>query len=255
MTAKHVVGYSQVPLNSLITFQALQLKLLFDPCSSDWVVKTRMLLQNAAKTHLWGEMLSSRAKKGNIFTAGGAGHVSPAACCVPLPPGGEWWTKCFLPSAEHRGKSDCPVLQAKRIIHFLNCTLFLNQTCCECSAVVSPWGWRSKKHTSSPACSRSRTPNTRQQWRYKPCQVLQVAVGESNIAVMDHPHLSCSCPDAPGSVHDSGDSGQCFLAPPQSFLSAQVCRDGGADHGGRTANEAASVGQENGVDHLVIGRA
>lgn len=71
----------------------------------------------------------------------------------------------------------------------------------------------------------------------------------------DPPHLSGSCSDAPGSVHDSGDSGQRFLAAPQSFLSAQVCRYGGADHGGRAADEAASVGQEDGVYHLVVGRA
>lgn len=74
-------------------------------------------------------------------------------------------------------------------------------------------------------------------------------------AAIDHPHLSCSCSDAPGSIHYSGDGGQSFLAPTQSFLPAQVCRYGGADHGRRAANEAASVGQEDGVYHLVIGRA
>lgn len=78
---------------------------------------------------------------------------------------------------------------------------------------------------------------------------------EGKIAACDPPHLSGSCSDAPGSVHDSGDGGQSLPAAPQGFLSAQVCRYGGADHGGRTADEAAGVGQEDGVFHLVIGRA
>lgn len=85
--------------------------------------------------------------------------------------------------------------------------------------------------------------------------VLQVVEGDSKTAATDHPHLSCSCSDAPRSIHDSGDSGQSFLAALQSFLAAQVCRYGGADHGRRPANEAASVGQEDNVYHLVIGRA
>lgn len=69
------------------------------------------------------------------------------------------------------------------------------------------------------------------------------------------PHLSRSGSEAPGSVHDARDGGQSLLAPPQSFLPAQVGRYGGADHGGRAADEAADVGQEDGVDHLVSGRA
>lgn len=73
------------------------------------------------------------------------------------------------------------------------------------------------------------------------------------VVMSDDFHLSCSSSDAPGSVHDSGDGGQSLLAPPQRLLSAQVSGYGRADHGRRAANEAASVGQEDSVYHLIIG--
>lgn len=82
--------------------------------------------------------------------------------------------------------------------------------------------------------------------------MLQVSDGESEVAAVEDSHLSRSGSEAPGPVHDAGDGGQSLLTPPQSFLSAQVSRYGGADQGGRAANEAASDGQEDGVYHLVI---
>lgn len=65
-------------------------------------------------------------------------------------------------------------------------------------------------------------------------------------------HLSCSCSYAPGSVHDPGDGGQSLLTAPQRLLSAQVGGNGRADHVGRTADEEAGRGQDDGVDELVV---
>lgn len=68
-------------------------------------------------------------------------------------------------------------------------------------------------------------------------------------------HLSQSSSHASSSVHYAGDGSQRLLTPPQSLLSPQVSRYGGADHIRWAANEEASGGQQSGVYHLVIRRA
>lgn len=65
-------------------------------------------------------------------------------------------------------------------------------------------------------------------------------------------HLSPSSSYTPRSVHDASDSSQSLLTPPQSLLSAQVSRYGGADHVTRTADEEASDSQQHCVYHLVV---
>lgn len=65
-------------------------------------------------------------------------------------------------------------------------------------------------------------------------------------------YLSPSSSDTPSSIHYTSNSSQSLLAAPQSLLSPQVGRYGGADHIGRTADEEASDCQQHSVYQLVV---
>lgn len=67
-------------------------------------------------------------------------------------------------------------------------------------------------------------------------------------------YLSPSSSYASSPVHYASDSSQSLSTAPESLLSPQVGRYGGADDIGRPADEEAGGSQQYGVNHLVIRR-
>lgn len=67
-------------------------------------------------------------------------------------------------------------------------------------------------------------------------------------------YLSSGGSDTPRAIHDAGDGSESLPIPPDGILPPQIGGDGRSDHVGRTSDEEARDGQQDGVGRLVVRR-
>lgn len=133
---------------------------LWETASTTYLLKLTSKVKFGVAVWLrhWRRAVALQLPDDDPFTAGGAGPAAPATWHAPLWQAGEGWTQC-CPTSTERQKIQLmlgtPVGKYSQKASGWITLRYLERW------VVLPWWRRSKRRPSSPACSRSETPDTR----------------------------------------------------------------------------------------------